>query len=134
MRSLFLRYLVLGCSLLLALPPGWCCIFQVQARSKEVKAEVPRPIGSCCGHCRGVVKPQVPTRTPVPALPGKCPCDDRHSTTPDAHKIVGGDLLIATTDLVHDLVLSAAEAEGLAGLPVPSSDHSLRILHCVWLC
>src|SRR5437868_6834476 len=84
MRSTVLRSLVLACSLLLVLPPGWCCMLAFQLSAHEAPGETPKP-RTCCKHCRQAA-PKAPTSRPAPTpLPsGECPCNDRLSMALDA--------------------------------------------------
>src|SRR5689334_5127790 len=80
-----LRCLVFVASLLLALPPGWCCMLHRNALPTESKS-APR---SCCNNhhrvggdrCNGQTPPQ-PNRGNAPLPQGTCPCTERLSTPP----------------------------------------------------
>jgi hypothetical protein len=134
MLSPLARSLMLACGLLLALPPGWCCMVPFRACAQEAApgdAQQPR---ACCRHADGASRPS-PPRAPQPApLPlGKCPCS-QHAVSTDAPKAVGGDLVLAAPPPAIDPVQFPAVAGPVVTAPLPTFDHSLRLLHCVWLC
>src|SRR3954447_25863085 len=74
MRSILPRCLVLASSLLLALPPGWCCLalsFAPFAMDGSARSGVP----ACCQH-KAKQKAADPKEAPKPLHHGECPCDD----------------------------------------------------------
>jgi hypothetical protein len=133
MRSAILRPLTLACGLLLALPPGWCCMARAWESPQQAESDTPCPPPDCC-PCKGPAQPKAPTPRPAPLPPGQCPCDGRQSVAPDAPKAVGCDLSLPAPLPVIDLVPCRARGDGPVSLPVFSSDFSLHLRHCVWLC
>jgi hypothetical protein len=135
MLSWFARFLMLACGLLLALPPGWCCMAPFSACAQESAkgdAQQPRP---CCQHADGTSKPSAPRPSqPAPPLPlGKCPCA-QHALSTDAPKAAGNDLALAAPPPLIDSVPFPVVADPVVIAPLPTFDHSCRLLHCVWLC
>lgn len=133
MRPFLLRLASLACGLLLALPPGWCCLWLPgPARASAAPTEV--PAGPCCPCCNHPAQPAEPA---APAPPQRCPCADREATTPEAVKppaLQAGDSLATPVPAADDLAPSAAPG-GLvpaSSLALPSAP--LNVLHCVWLC
>jgi hypothetical protein len=133
MRSAFSRFLLLACGLLLALPPGWCCMVPAWGTSQETpKSDGPQP-RSCCGHSNEAPKPAAPERPNRAPLPvDQCPCCER-STSTDAPKTVGCDQALTAPLPLIDLA-AAPVAGPILDSPVFLFDHSLRLIHCVWLC
>jgi hypothetical protein len=134
MRSRFLRSLVLGCGLLLALPPGWCCTFAFRAAKQETPQETPKATPCCCPCCAKEAPPPDPTPTPAPKAPDRCPCSDRHSTAPDALKVIASDSGLVTPLPAIDLGLSWPGISALVHFPSPAAPTASHILNCVWLC
>ena len=131
MRSPVLRLLVLGCGLLLALPPGWCCIFAF----RSVKQEAPKSSPCCCCPCCAEKAPRpAPTPTPAPKAPDRCPCADRHTTAPDAPKVFVCDLGFVVHLPATDLSPSWPGVSSLVGPHSPAVPTSSHALNCVWLC
>ena len=134
MHSALLRFLVLGCGLLLALPQGWCCMVRLQPAVSESKGDDPNPC-SCCPYCKLPDKPSIPPIPgPKPLTPAECPCGDRASTAPDAPKVLTCD--ISLPGILPTIVLapSCVQDDDLVSQLHFPSDHSLRLLHCIWLC
>jgi hypothetical protein len=131
---LFMRSLALMCGLILALPPGWCCMLSPRASTTGARGEA-KQVRSCCGHCKHSSKathPSAPSRQPLP--PGKCPCTDRDATSPDAFKILGSDLVLTSSTSVGDAVPCSVSFGHPIEVHDPPSDSSFLILHCVWRC
>jgi hypothetical protein len=129
----FLRHLApLACGLLLALPPGWCCLLQpCPARAAAPAPADPGPQCPCCSH------PIPPPEAPAPVPPPRCPCADRDATKSGTVKppaLLPGDGLAAAPTSAPDLQPSTAPGESLAGPNLALPSVSLHILHCVWLC
>jgi hypothetical protein len=121
MIARILRLLCLGCGLLLALPPAWCCWTSQPAPQAE-------PAHASCCH-----KEATPTQAPLPT-PTHCPCDDIRTVTPAGPAKVAADLalpaLLATA--VVETPRAGAPAD-VAPIPPPLS-RPLHLLRCVWLC
>jgi hypothetical protein len=125
------RVLALVCTLLLALPPGWCCILQSTAlavRGKERLAARP----ACCGHCKG----HAPTKSsdPVRLPPGSCPCTDRALTVPSAPRVVACESAVVTPLALPEPVVSGATAGDGGACSLPVFSLPPRVLNCLWLC
>jgi hypothetical protein len=127
-----LRTLMLACSLLLALPPGWCCM--VRAGVPTPAAEKAAPHHCPCCPCQGTAKPKAPEPHPLPLPPAQCPCDGRQATAPDATKASGDNLTLAAPPPVIDLVPTFSVDGDIVALPFFPSHVSLQLLHRVWLC
>jgi hypothetical protein len=128
MRLFAARLLMLSCSLLLALPPGWCCIFALGTIRNDAAKPAP-----CCRSCCHQSKPTMPTPQPEPHKPGRCPCDDRQTTVPDSVKALHGGLAVLVALPALDpapLGLTVAVSDRFS-LPISASP---QLLHCVWLC
>jgi len=143
MRSTFLRSLVLTCSFILVLPPGWCCMIPLPAPAQEGeddtqqdKQNTPKP-SPCCGCCcqakAKAADPQAPSQ-PEPPPAGKCPCDERHSTAPSSPKTFAGDLLGALPLDLLDLTFCWSGAGETVTPRTASVVAPLQLLHCLWLC
>lgn len=128
MRFTFPRILMLCCGLLLALPPGWCCIFAIQPARKETRKIVPH-----CPCCCDKSQEPNPTPKPAPHKPQRCPCADRQTTTPDSVKAMPVSLTVLAVLPVLDPTLTESLACTPAPLPTFVSS-SPQLLHCVWLC
>ena len=127
MRLFLPRLLMLGCGLLLALPPGWCCIFASEEARKETAKAAP-----CCRSCCGD-KSQPATPTPAPDKPDRCPCADRQSTAPDTLKAFAPDLSLIAPLHSLDFPLPTEDAADHDGFR-PLVSCSAHLLNCVWLC
>jgi hypothetical protein len=133
-RSTFPRFLLLACGLLLALPPGWCCMVPAHAVAQETRKSDDSQPRSCCGHSKEAPKPAAPEgpkRAPLPF--GRCPCCDRTTST-DAPKTLGCDQALAAPLPLIVLAASPTLAGPILDQPVSPFDHSLQLIHCVWLC
>ncbi len=130
MRSYFMQVLVLGCSLFLVLPPGWCCL---AADFISQKASV-KTVPCCCPCCADKAAPTTPAPAPCPNEPGKCPCGERLSIAPDAFKVFLDGLPSVTLLPAFGSASSGLhEGDGITVhfFPFFSSPH---LLNCVWLC
>jgi hypothetical protein len=132
MRRFLLHLLPLACGLLLALPPGWCCLLgPCPARAAPAPAE-PSDGAQCPCCCHPNPRPE-PAR---PAPPLRCPCADRDATTPDVLKpptLLSGDGL-AALPAGADLELTASHDAPVTHAGPLSLSAPLNVLHCVWLC
>ena len=134
MQKLASRLLVLACSLLLALPQGWCCYAFARAavQGERVQSVKARP---CCAEQKS--RSSAPGEAPAPAKPGKCPCADRNSTAPEKPLTISLDsslpVVLALADTAPDLHDGSRFDFGREVLH-PSGAPSLRLLHCLWLC
>jgi hypothetical protein len=128
MRSYLLQVLMLGCSLLLVLPPGWCCLAAGLVSRKEAAKTAP-----CCRSCCADKAPPA-APAPCPHKPGKCPCGERNGTPPNAVKaFLDGLPAIASFSMLDRTPFALKEGDWIAlpSLPFFASPH---LLNCVWLC
>src|SRR6266540_2594735 len=129
MNSILSRILVLSTALVVASPPGWCCILPTPSE-KKARSPVPH-----CPHCPRP-QPQPKKESPrdsKPKIPlSSCCCD--HETLPPDPKVAPDNPGLAVPTLVLDgehLPLGVLVAESFERLlPTPP----LQILHCVWRC
>lgn len=133
------RPLVLVCSLLLAMPQGWCCILaSYMPKATGTAASGTKSLAGCC-PCQPLQSDPSDTPTPAekPSAPTNtiCPCADRHATLPDAPSVeqvdAGFVLFLPPLSLVAPGIEHRAAVAG-ADLPPPTPP--LHVLHCVWLC
>src|ERR1035441_7061012 len=79
MKSRILRTLVLACSLTLALPQGWCCLFAIQTTELAGTCSKAGSSGCCC-PCT-TARPSQSEKSPAKPVPIRnCPCADRNAT------------------------------------------------------
>jgi len=129
MDSRLLRSLVLGCGLLLALPPGWCCVPAPAVAAETPQA--PREPSCCCRH------PAPSEDQPAPAVPappaGRC-CCEKESTEPPSASTVDLDPA-GSLPLVDNAVCPALSLRDTAAYSGPRVHAPPpRLLYCVWLC
>ena len=128
MPSFGARMVVLSCGLLLALPPGWCCIFATLLPTHDAPVAAP-----ACRSCCRQFAPSSPTPKPKPHNPERCPCADRHATTLDHVKSAPLDLsFVVVLPAVERSFLPSPMDAAAAFSPPPSA--SPQLIHCVWLC
>src|SRR5262249_2346050 len=125
------RSLALSCSLIVALPPGWCCVTPPGSTSKASTGSAPSH--HCCVREKcGDSPSQSPTPAPQPCE--RCPCMDRDLSTPEQSR-------------TSDMALTPAPFVALPELPnllIASRDfgqpttqiatNPLHVLNCTWLC
>ena len=128
MRWFVTRLLMLSCSLLLVLPPGWCCIFAVRTVRNDATTTAPS-----CPSCCGKSNTSTSTPNPAPDKPIRCPCADRQSTAPDNAKAFTLDLSVVAVLPVHNDTFTELPAIAPAATHAFLSS-SPQLLHCVWLC
>src|SRR5947207_2817909 len=111
MNGRLIHFLLLGCGLLLALPPAWCCY---PVRLSPAPQSEPTP-AACC-H-----KPQAPE--PAPPAPVRCPCDDRNTVTSAGPEKVAVDLSLPAllTLVVPDSPRVGPPADAAPTTPVASA-------------
>jgi hypothetical protein len=134
MRPFQLRLSALACGLLLALPPGWCCLLlpcPVRAAAPaQTEATADEAQCPCCRHT--VPQPQPPSD----AAPPRCPQPTCCAAAPDAVK--------PSAPLADTALPAALPAADLSPCPAPTGPAAavapspastpLHVLHCVWLC
>src|SRR5262249_48600780 len=94
MGKLMVRSLVFLCSLFLALPPGWCCLFAIELTQptptpkQKTPTAPPTPGGPRQSQRTPPAPDPAPTdkpdstkKPPVPPI-GVCPCTDRQAILP----------------------------------------------------
>lgn len=132
-----MRPLVLVCSLLLAMPQGWCCILaSYMPKATGTAATGSKGFTGCCPcqpHQPGPSDTPAPAEKPSAPTNTICPCADRHATLPDAPSVeqvdAGFVLFLPPLSLVAPGIGHRA---AVAGRDVPR--RPLHVLHCVWLC
>ena len=136
MQVLLMRLLAVFCSLMLAMPQGWCCFVAYHctapAESQHTKQKTP-----CCPCCPQPADSdeQAPSpQAPFPLCPS-CSCVDRQAILPDSLTVqlveTGFVLFLPPLPLVApDLGHPALVAESADPPPTPS----LQVLYCVWRC
>jgi hypothetical protein len=139
MRNRIVRSLVLVCSLIFALPQGWCCLFASPVTEIMAAAKGPNcskaGLSGCCCPCTdpGPTKSgNIPAkRVPLP----NCPCTDRKATLPTTTTGEHGvDLALVATLPDLDLRPHLPGAVGHVFCVGHSPPHALHVLHCLWLC
>jgi hypothetical protein len=132
MYAVFVRLLVIVMSVLLALPPGWCCMLRVLA-SPEIAQE---DSSECCecDHCTNHHAPQRKHHK-MPLSQGECPCTQRLSTPLPGSPLtfadcVAPDYLMAWIVEEPVLTRSVDQVDPLSF----DSAHALHLRCCVWRC
>src|SRR6266849_10322876 len=124
-----LRYVVLCNALLLALPPGWCCV--TPARTVESKAKTPPPCTCChCSEANDLQQTSLPAKPTIPSKP--CCKSSNFAVAASPEKSVK---MPATGLVTFAIGLNAASTGHLVivpSLPIPSPP--LHVLKCLWLC
>jgi hypothetical protein len=125
------RILVLACSLTLAFPQGWCCVFAGQLARLTASATPAKP-GDCC-ECRH--QPSVPSDKPNHLPPDRCPCSDRQTVLAQQAPADHGHADLAIVALASpDLspTLAGIDAESVCVVHPPTKQ--LHVFKCVWRC
>jgi hypothetical protein len=152
MGSRVVRSLVLTCSLLLALPQGWCCLFACH-RAKpttsmppvSVAAEmkdIPGDAGGGCPLCTNQSAPssdptdkRAPADKPSAPCNSICSCADRHATLPATPSVEQVDEAFVLFLLpLAPATLSVGQRAAVDGTDLPPPSLPLHVLNCVWLC
>ncbi len=125
--NILVRALVLCNALLVALPPGWCCL------PAAVQPASPRDPAPCCHHKPAPDQPAPPTH-PQPVKPCDAPRCLTDATRAPVPETPPADLVPAALLAVPDAAplpraARVAEASELHALSPPP-----QLLHCVWLC
>jgi len=120
-----IRLACLGCGLLLALPPAWCC-YALPCSAAPKAAPKPAP---CC-HQK-----QAPTPAPCrPQSPAHCPLCDQHTVAPPGPEKSGaGPALPSPVVAAVVEIPRAGPAAPAAAIP-PDPSRPLHLLQCLWLC
>ena len=152
MKSCVLRSLVLVCSLTMALPQGWCCMFAAPkakaATTNPGKATEPVHQGECCPCCQNTTNEsqdsaerpapsEKPAPTDQPPVPQKidCCCADRNATlssTVSVEPVEMGYFAILSPPQIS--LPSVTLVEGVIVSVVHPPTQQLNLFNCVWLC
>lgn len=131
------RSLVVTCSLLQALPPGWCCCLGRAdcCRAAHASEETPgKPGCCCCCQEEAASESPQPAQDAPPRRPAQTCCCQREPTTSPRITVLDVDPAAVAFFTPADL-LPAPKGRGEqrgVGFFVPSPP--LRVLQCVWLC
>jgi hypothetical protein len=132
MYGWFRHILVLSATLLLALPPGWCCFMPRQTQAST------RPEGShdCChGSPVSPHHPTAPDRDEAPVAPATSCCCVTDATSPaDPQTPAADPSSVPLAVPVGDVSLSPASHPFIRDVQPHAPSPPPRILHCVWLC
>jgi hypothetical protein len=141
--AMWIRSLALLCSVLLALPPGWCCMVgsapccnQCQpVKNEKVPSTHPSSHKSCC--CSSETTEQnsnCPAPSPKPSTPVKpCCCEKAPSSLPEGARLLP-DLFVVPLAVLVELPFSNGIDRAAAGPALVDTSPALHVLHCVWLC
>src|SRR5262245_17180629 len=132
MLASFSRALVTLVSLLLALPPGWCCAEALPNRGEDLTPAR----RSCCHTQTKATAGQLPAQPhkQAPSQRRGCPCPDGSSATVRGVKTSPVEVGLPLTPPPPRAfaVLNEAGRTASAGRSIFSP--SPQLLHCVWLC
>lgn len=125
------RFLVLACSLVVALPHGWCCVLAGQL-TKVTAGTTERQTG---GVPR-VSATHKPAQQHSPTnVPNECPCADRQTVLTHGPSIAKCDAVPVAILPMHDhtpAVLIGLDAEAVCVVHPPT--YHLHVFKCVWRC
>jgi hypothetical protein len=139
------RVLASLCCVLLALPPGWCCLASggeccrrpcsKQGADARKAAGCPECVSACCcveGEADPVTPAPLPPKEPTPS--GKPACCERLPT--DAPKVERPVIDLGTAGLELPLAWTPKKipVSSRADVPPRSASPPLHLLHCVWRC
>jgi hypothetical protein len=123
------RFLLLACSLFVALPPGWRCMLAGQLA--QIAASGGK-LEYCC-ECRLRAKTPAPVR-PTPLPSDRCPCSNRQTVLNDSPPVAKCEFpsvaILRGPDLAP--VLIGLEAEAVCVVHPPTCH--LHVFKCVWRC
>jgi hypothetical protein len=126
MQPALFQLVAVATSLLLALPPGWCC---TPIRQDRTPAS-PEP-ARCC-HQTAADRPPQPEQPP--ARPNAECCCQRDATVPEQPVQPTGPAALVLPLLADAPTLLAGPGHGdTVGIPRPP-DPRLHVLQCVWRC
>ena len=128
------RFLVLACSLILALPQSWCCVFASQL-DRITAGTAPTQRQVCC-ECQTGTVPAAPERKPSNLPPDRCPCSDRQTVLPHSPAVAKGSVDVAIVAIlpVPDAspTFIGMDAEAVCVIHPPTCHR--HVLKCVWRC
>jgi hypothetical protein len=129
MKNRLVRLLVLACSMVLALPPSWCCLLADKVNSVGADAA---KICPCCAHRAKSTK-----KIPLPPPTRRCPCSDRNAIRLE----ISGPKTILQTDLcspgegtVIDLTRTRLALGQIGFHQIFPATSPIHVLNCQWLC
>ncbi len=126
------RALLVAASLLLALPPGWCC---VAPSAPAGPAQAPARHACCHGGRKAPAsRTSIPTPRPAPLGGPSCPCFDRAPAKPARPGIDTTDSSLPPAPALTPALPIANAVGGTAPPSRRAPSPSLQLLHCVWLC
>jgi hypothetical protein len=130
------RALVLACSLVVALPQGWCCVFADCFAAQTTQTTVP-PVSACCHCCEQKPPPSPsPVEQPSAPCPSRCLCTDRHAVLGQKQSVDQPELEIGFVAILHPLVIDqrlGSEVNGFVSVVHPPTNR-LHVSKCLWLC
>jgi len=128
------RCLVLACSLIVALPHGWCCAVAGQFTKIAAGQSAVKP--AVCCECQRCAKPSTHGDKPADSPPDRCPCSDRNTVLTDSAAQAQSDVELAPVAILAapaaPLTLLRIDAEAVCVVH-PPTDH-LHIFKCAWRC
>lgn len=147
-----MRILAVCCSLILALPPPWCCglcpLLRCSSNAARhhnccehtaVQQELPAPCGCCCGGEEATAEKgregTTPQRSQPLDPPAKCCCHPQPVTVPPQPLpllTTDGDVATLATNL--DFQPGRLRSGSLVVSAPSRTDPPLHVLHCLWLC
>src|SRR5262245_43108747 len=128
MDSMRVRCLILLCSLVLVLPPGWCCM---ASHPDTQRAEAKRCCG--CSHCQRTDVP-TPVPKPPPVEPFNCPCFDRNSTPPSSPKPLAADAIAVGPRWEFEFEVACVGSPRLDQISPILANSPRHLVYCTWLC
>ena len=141
MNSRALRTLVFVCSLLVAMPPGACCLLAgMLARADTKAAATAKPVQRlCCRHgCKHkATSPSTPTDKCPAKSPDQCPCLIGLAVLPLTKAAEQVDLGCSVTVLLPVRMPSASPTRPVAGAAVSvvhPPTYPIHVIKCLWLC
>jgi hypothetical protein len=137
MKGVTLNSLVLASSLVLLLPPGWCCFVPLPVITGVAKAAEQcrggcRQAGRCKVSCKG--KGKAPVQPPLPAPPCPYCCYEPDWLKPAPPEQVGADRSSVALAAPIDRPPAPTVLRHPLDLSLPDPSPPLHILKCVWLC
>ncbi len=134
MSSVLSHTLAVVCSILVLLPPGWCC--SVRRSSPAVLPQsADQPAAPCCCHQQQTQQGETAPNGPAEPTPSekRCCCEPIPST-PSRMEKSSVDLTPATFQLPVEPELVAPERVQPNQLGLPGCSPALHVLQCVWRC
>jgi hypothetical protein len=132
MRSWVRHSLVFAAALLLALPPGWCCV----PLSLGKASASPLANRGCCQTQASSPGQPCPEHNQAdgPVVPSTSCCCPAGSVLPPAPELPPVGWISAALPAIGGADLAPAASWPTWDVPSPFPSPPLQILHCVWLC